>query len=163
MGIFNNLAESILKIRVVPKQTAKDKTSFTTDNNSLPKQIDEAIEAGKRVDFSDLMNITQLKGNRNQKYAAFEEMVADGRIGAAVEMYANDTVQYSPDGKVVWVESSDSEVAQYANQLIEDLGIAENIWSYAYCMWLYGDVYLETFENTSYRNNKPTLLVEPTK
>ena len=30
-------------------------------------------------------------------------------------------------------------------------------------MWLYGDVYLETFENTSYRNNKPTLLVEPTK
>ena len=163
MGIFNNLAESILKIRVVPKQTAKDKTSFTTDNNSLPKQIDEAIEAGKRVDFSDLMNITQLKGNRNQKYAAFEEMVVDGRIGAAVEMYANDTVQYSPDGKVVWVESSDSEVAQYANQLIEDLGIAENIWSYAYCMWLYGDVYLETFENTSYRNNKPTLLVEPTK
>lgn len=163
MGIFSNLAESILKIRVVPKQTAKDKTSFTTDNNSLPKQIDEAIEAGKRVDFSDLMNITQLKGNRNQKYAAFEEMVADGRIGAAVEMYANDTVQYSPDGKVVWVESSDSEVAQYANQLIEDLGIAENIWSYAYCMWLYGDVYLETFENTSYRNNKPTLLVEPTK
>ena len=120
MGIFSNLAESILKIRVVPKQTAKDKTSFTTDNNSLPKQIDEAIEAGKRVDFSDLKNITQLKGNRNQKYAAFEEMVADGRIGAAVEMYANDTVQYSPDGKVVWVESSDSEVAQYANQLIED-------------------------------------------
>lgn len=163
MGVFNKLVESILKVRVVPKQTAEDKTSFTTDANSLPKQVGEAIEAGKRVDFSDLMNITQLKGNRNQKYAAFEEMVADGRIGAAVEMYANDTVQYSPDGKVVWVESSDSEVAQYANQLIEDLGIAENIWSYAYCMWLYGDVYLETFENTSYRNNKPTLLVEPTK
>ena len=163
MGVFNKLVESILKVRVVPKQTAEDKTSFTTDANSLPKQVGEAIETGKRVDFSDLMNITQLKGNRNQKYAAFEEMVADGRIGAAVEMYANDTVQYSPDGKVVWVESSDSEVAQYANQLIEDLGIAENIWSYAYCMWLYGDVYLETFENTSYRNNKPTLLVEPTK
>ena len=163
MGVLNKLVESILKVRVVPKQTAEDKTSFTTDANSLPKQVGEAIEAGKRVDFSDLMNITQLKGNRNQKYAAFEEMVADGRIGAAVEMYANDTVQYSPDGKVVWVESSDSEVAQYANQLIEDLGIAENIWSYAYCMWLYGDVYLETFENTSYRNNKPTLLVEPTK
>lgn len=78
-------------------------------------------------------------------------------------MYANDTVQYNHDGKVIWVESDDSEVAKYANKLLEDLNIPENLWSYAYCMWLYGDVYLETFENTSYRGNKPTLLVEPTK
>ena len=163
MGILNKLRESIFRVRVVPKQMPDDRTSFTNERDSVNTKLNEAIEAGKRIDLSDLLNITTLKGTRNEKYSVFEEMVADGRIGAAVEMYANDTVQYSPDGKIIWVESSDTEVAKYGNKLLEDLNIPENIWSYAYCLWLYGDVYLELFENTSYRNNRPTLLVEPTK
>ena len=163
MGFIDRLREGIFRVRVVPKQTPEDRTSFTNERDSLNNKLNEAIEAGRRIDLSDLLNITTLKGTRNEKYAIFEEMVADGRIGAAVEMYANDTVQYSPDGKIIWVESSDTEVAKYGNKLLEDLNIPENIWSYAYCLWLYGDVYLELFENTSYRNNRPTLLVEPTK
>ena len=77
------------------------------------------LNVDKRIDLSDLLAITTLKGNRNEKYAVFEEMVADGRIGAAVEMYANDTVQYSPDGKLIWVESNDTEVAKYGNKLFQ--------------------------------------------
>jgi len=163
MGVFDRLREGIFRVRVVPKQTPEDVTSFTDKKNSLTDRMNEAIEAGKRIDLTDLINITSLKGDRNTKYEAFEEMVADGRIGAAVEMYANDTVQYNHDGKVIWVESDDTEVAKYANKLLDDLNIPENLWSYAYCMWLYGDVYLETFDNTSYSGKKPTLLVEPTK
>ena len=163
MSVFDRLREGIFRVRVVPKNTPADETAFTNDRDSLNNRVNEAVEAGRRLDLSDLLNITTLKGDRNQKYAIFEEMVADGRIGAAVEMYANDTVQYSPDGKIIWVESSDTEVAKYANKLLDDLNIPENLWSYAYCMWLYGDVYLELFENTSYRRNRPTLLVEPTK
>lgn len=163
MSVLDRLKESIFRVRVVPKQTPEDVTSFTDEKNSLNNRMNEAIDAGKRIDLTDLINITSLKGDRNTKYEAFEEMVADGRIGAAVEMYANDTVQYNHDGKVIWVESEDTEVAKYANKLLEDLNIPENLWSYAYCLWLYGDVYLETFENTSYSGKKPTLLVEPTK
>lgn len=163
MSVFDRLREGIFRVRVVPKQTPEDGTSITGERDSVTNRINDAIEAGKRIDLTQLMNLTTLKCNRNQKYAIFEEMVADGRIGAAVEMYANDTVQYSPDGKIVWVESNDTEVARYGNKLLEDLNIPENIWSYAYCMWLYGDVYLELFENTSYRRNRPTLLVEPVK
>lgn len=163
MSVFDRLREGIFRVRVVPKNTPADETAFTNERDSLNNRVNEAVEAGRRLDLSDLLNITTLKGDRNQKYAIFEEMVADGRIGAAVEMYANDTVQYSPDGKIIWVESSDTEVAKYANKLLDDLNIPENLWSYAYCLWLYGDVYLELFENTSYRRNRPTLLVEPTK
>lgn len=163
MSVFDKLREGIFRVRVVPKKTPEDVTSFTDDKNSLTNKMNEAIESGRRVDLTDLVNITSLKGDRNTKYEAFEEMVADGRIGAAVEMYANDTVQYNHDGKVIWVESDNTEVAKYANKLLEDLNIPENLWSYAYCMWLYGDVYLETFDNTSYSGKKPTLLVEPTK
>lgn len=163
MGVMDKLREGIFKVRIVPKQTAEDETAVTNDRDSLTNRINNAIESGRRIDLSQLLNLTTLKGNRNQKYAIFEEMVADGRIGAAVEMYANDTVQYSPDGKIIWVESKDTEVAKYGNKLLKDLNIPENLWSYAYCMWLYGDVYLELFENASYRRNRPTLLVEPTK
>lgn len=163
MGVFDRLREGIFRIRVVPKQDASDVTAFTDEKNSMTKKIDEAVESGKRIDLSDLMNITTLKGTRNSKYKIFEEMVADGRIGAAVEMYANDTVQYNPEGKIIWVESADADVASYGNKLLDDLNIAENLWSYAYCMWLYGDVYLELFENTSYNGSKPSLLLEPSK
>ena len=161
MGIFDRLKEGILKVRVVPKQEPEDKTTFTPERDSVGAKINDAIDTGKRIDLSDFLKVTTLKGNRNQKYAAFEEMASDGRIGAALEMYANDTVQYNPEGKVVWVESSDSEVAKYCNKLIEDLNIEKNIWSWAYCLWLYGDVYIETFLNTSVGKNKPSLLVEP--
>lgn len=163
MGIVDKLREGIFKVRVIPKKRPEDLADFTNERDSVNNQINEAIQSGKRIDLNDLSNITTLKGTRNEKYAVFEEMVADGRIGAAIEMYANDTVQYNQDGKIIWVESKDTEVAKYANKLIEDLNIPQNLWSYAYCMWLYGDVYLETFENTSYRGTKPTLLVEPTK
>lgn len=161
MSVFDKLREGIFKIRVVPKDTAEDYTTFHKDKDSVGKKVEEAESLGKRIDLTDFLNITTLKGNRNNKYAAFEEMISDGRISAAVEMYANDTVQYNPEGKLIWIESSNTDVAKYGNKLLEDLNISENLWSWAYSLWLYGDVYLETFKETSTRNNKPTLLVEP--
>ena len=163
MGILTKLAEGIFKVRIVPKTSPSETTAFTDTKDSAANRITDAIDSGKRIDLSDLLNITSLKGDRNTKYEIFEEMVADGRIGAAVEMYANDTVQYDSEGKVIWIESENSDIAEYGNKLIEDLNIPENIWSYAYCMWLYGDVYLELFENTSNNNTRPTLLLEPIK
>lgn len=163
MSFLGNLRESILKVRVVPKQTASDITTFTKEKDSLPNKMQDAVNSGKRIDLTDLLEITSLKGDRNKKYEIFEEMVADGRIGAAVEMYANDSVSYNSNGKVIWIESQDSQIVNYANKLLDDLNIDNNLWSYAYCLCLYGDVYLETFENTSYDDSKPTLLLEPVK
>lgn len=163
MSILNKLREGIFRVRIIPQPNVEDKTAFTRKKDSLPEQMNEAIEQGKRIDLSELLNITTLKGNRNQKYQAFEEMVADGRIGAAVEMYANDAVQYNSQGKIIWVESDNNDAAMYGNKLIEDLNVADNIWSWAYCLCLYGDVYLETFMDTSNSGTKPTLLLEPSK
>lgn len=158
---LKNLAESTFKVRIIPKQTPRDGMAITSEKNSLPEQIDEAMDSGRRIDLSGLRDLMSLKTDRNEQYKAYEEMVADGRIGAAVEMYANDTVQQGPDGAIIWVESDDKDVAAYGNKLLEDLNVEQNLWSWAYCLWLYGDVYLELFENTSTLGNKPTLLTEP--
>lgn len=158
---LKNLAESTFRVRIIPKQTPRDGMAITSEKNSLPERIDEAVDSGKRIDLSGLRDLMSLKTDRNEQYKAYEEMVADGRIGAAVEMYANDTVQQGPDGAIIWVESDDKDVAAYGNKLLEDLNVEQNLWSWAYCLWLYGDVYLELFENTSTLGNKPTLLTEP--
>ena len=161
MGLRDRLREGIFRMRVVPKPTPADKTTFTNKENSLPEKMNSAIESGRRIDLSDISKIGTISGDRNTKYSIYEEMVADGRIGAALEMYANDTVQYNQEGKIIWAESDDKDTAAYVNKLLSDLNIEEQIWSWAYCMWLYGDVYIETFVNTSYSDSKPTLLVEP--
>lgn len=164
MGIRDRakkLVEDTFRVRIIPKATPRDSMAITSEKNELPNQIDEAVESGKRIDLSGLRDLMSLKTDRNEQYKAYEEMVADGRIGAAVEMYANDTVQQSPDGSIIWVESDNKDVAAYGNKLLEDLNVEQNLWSWAYCMWLYGDVYLELFENTSTLGNKPTLLTEP--
>lgn len=163
MGLVSKLREGLYKIRIVPKPDITDKTNISKEEDSLGQKINDAIDSGKRVDLSQLLSITTLKGDRNTKYQIFEEMVADGRIGAAVELYANDTVQYNSDGKIVWAESDDSDVSKYVNNLLDDLNITENIWSYAYCLWLYGDVYLELFTNTAITKERPSLLLEPFK
>lgn len=161
MSIKDKFIEGLYKLRIVPGAQETDKTSMTSEQQNLPNQIQEAIDTGKRIDLSQLLQVTTLTGDRNVKYSIFEEMVADGRIGAAVEMYANDTVQYGSDGRIMWVESDNSDVYKYVDKLLNDLNIESNLWSYAYCMYLYGDVYLETFRTASQKGNKPGLIYEP--
>ena len=164
MGIkdtFKALREGSFRVRIIPKQEPRDGMAITSERNEMTNQIDEALDSGKRIDLTGLRDLMSLKTDRNEMYKAYEEMVADGRIGAAVEMYANDTVQLGQEGSTIWVESDNPDVAAYGNKLLEDLNVDQNVWSWAYCLWLYGDVYLELFENTSTFGNKPTLLTEP--
>ena len=163
MGVFDKLREGIFKIRVIPGSQEQDQTNIAANKDQTINKINDAIEAGKGVDLSQLLNITSLSRKRDEKYTIFEEMIADGRIGAAIEMYANDAVQYDSTGRVIWVESENPDVSKYVDKLLADLRISQNIWSYAYCLVLYGDVFLETFLNTSYNNTKPSLLLEPSR
>lgn len=163
MGVFDRLREGIFRIRAIPGETEQDKTNIVNKKKEITEQIEAAVEAGKTVDLSQLLNITTLSRKRDEKYSIFEEMVADGRIGAALELYANDAVQYNSNGDIVWAESKDNDTYQYVTKLLKDLKIADNIWSWAYCLVLYGDVYLETFLNTSTSGKYPSLLLEPSR
>lgn len=88
-------------------------------------------------------------------------MKADAVVAAALEMYADDATQYDSEGRIIWVESDNDDVAKFGNRLIEVLGIESNAWSHIYSLCLYGDLYLETFQNVSINDRKPDLLLEP--
>lgn len=163
MGIISRIQEGLTRLRIVPKKDIVNQTHDIT--NALDLAMLSA--SGKKIDLSELQNITTMNLTRNQRYAIYEQMIEDGRLGAAVEMYANDTVQYNQTGEVIWVEATDTndkyagDMVKYINKLIKDLKISQNLWTYAYCMWLYGDVYLELFYNASNNERKSSLLTEP--
>ena len=167
MGLINRMKEGLYRLRIVPKPGLDSSLNTTKESDTVLNQIEKAQQNGQIVDYSDFGKLENIKLTRDNKYSAYEEMILDGRIGAAVEMYANDAVQYNAEGKIIWVESDEedgkTDVTAYVEKLLKDLHIAENIWSYAYCLCLYGDVYIELFANTSTTGNKPTLLVEPSK
>ena len=163
MSFLGNIREAFYKVRVVPARKAVDKTSFTDEQHSVATKLQQADVEGTTLDLSDLSKVSAMKGTKSQKYETFEEMVRDGRIASAIEVYSNDSVQFNQEGRVLWIESDDSDVANYCERLISDLNIEQNLWSYAYNLWLYGDVYLETFENASAMDKKPGLLYEPVR
>ena len=163
MSFLGNIREAFYKVRVVPARKAVDKTSFTDEQHSVATKLQQADVEGTTLDLSDLSKVSAMKGTKSQKYETFEEMVRDGRIASAIEVYSNDSVQFNQEGRVLWIESDDSDVANYCERLISDLNIEQNLWSYAYNLWLYGDVYLETFENASVMDKKPGLLYEPVR
>ena len=163
MSFLGNIREAFYKVRVVPARRAVDKTSFTDEQHSVATKLQQADVEGTTLDLSDLSKESAMKGTKSQKYETFEEMVRDGRIASAIEVYSNDSVQFNQEGRVLWIESDDSDVANYCERLISDLNIEQNLWSYAYNLWLYGDVYLETFENASVMDKKPGLLYEPVR
>lgn len=163
MSFLGNIREAFYKVRIVPARRAVDKTSFTDEQHSVATKLQQADVEGTTLDLSDLSKVSAMKGTKSQKYETFEEMVRDGRIASAIEVYSNDSVQFNQEGRVLWIESDDSDVANYCERLISDLNIEQNLWSYAYNLWLYGDVYLETFENASVMDKKPGLLYEPVR
>lgn len=163
MSFLGNLREAFYKVRIVPSRKPVDQTTFMDDKEGVPSKIQQAEMEGTTIDLTDFTKISAMKGTKSQKYETFEEMVRDGRIAAAIEIYSNDSVQFNQEGRVLWIESDNADVAAYCEKLISDLNIEQNLWSYAYNLWLYGDVYLETFENASVMDKKPGLLYEPVR
>lgn len=111
--------------------------------NDIVNQSSESFDVG---DFNSLNDLTQLSERRDQKYQVFDSMRINDSLAAAVlEIYADDITQPNPQGHLIWAESDDSDVSEAVNRLIRVLKIEEDLWSWAYSLVLYGDVYLETF------------------
>ncbi len=99
------------------------------------------------LDASDIEQFTQLSKYRDERYQAFEEMLKDPIIAAALEMYADDATQYNTEGNIIWAESDDKVVSEAANRLLRVLGIQENAWRHIYSLCTYGDLYLRLYKD----------------
>lgn len=136
------------KTKAIPKQQA----SFGIDTNET--LFDNIIKAGiaSKLDITELESFSQVSQNRNQIYDLLDSMSEDSTIAAVLETYAEDATEYGDNGKIVWVESSDSDVSNYVTYLLDTMNIDKNIYKWVHSLCKYGDVYLRLYRESEYKD-----------
>lgn len=108
------------------------------------------------IDMSDVEKFTTLSKYRDERYNAYEEMLQDPIIAAALEMYSDDATQMNRDGDIIWVESDDQSIAEAANRLLDVLNINKHVWKHIYSLCTYGDLYLRLYKTDDVDDNADT-------
>ena len=98
------------------------------------------------IDYAAFGKFREISENRKAQYNAYDEMTRDVIIATAVSMYAEDATQYDTSGRIIWVDAEDAELAVYLNDLLELLNIPKMLYSIAYSLVEYGDVYLRLYK-----------------
>lgn len=133
------------KSSVSNNQTPKDDISLVYDilkNNML---------ASTKLDLSELEKFTTISNNREQLYALIDTMCQDSTISSIIKTYAEDVCAIGVDNnQLMWVESNDPAVARYVNYLLKSLNIDRNLYSWAYNLIKYGDIYIKIFRQSDY-------------
>ena len=120
-GTKKGLFEDFLKIRIKGKPGKESDAGIAVKGNTLVDVLEKASDAGKLMDYSEFNQFRTLGTDRNEQYRVYDEMAYDSVVSTALELYADDATQYNQKGQIVWVESEDPQIAQFANRLIEYL------------------------------------------
>lgn len=146
MSLRQRLTEdSGLRVRFRKAPEIMDTLPISKKEDDFANISASNMENGNLIDVDQLNKFRTLSKYRNERYEAYEMMMQDSIISAALEMYADDATQYNDDGQVIWVESDNQDIIKAGNRLLDVLGINANSWRYIYALCAYGDVYLQLF------------------
>ena len=121
------------------------------DNNEQGLYYDPKVNKDDIHSNSDLLNMGEinkfrlLKTERNEKFNSFDLMAQDSRVASILNMYADDCTQFNQSSQVIWAESSNPDIAAFANRIIDNLQLNKHAWTHIYSLCKYGDLYLELF------------------
>lgn len=162
MGVFQKLFEDKLKIKFVKNDKEYSGLPISNDSDDLTiKQINN-VDGGSLLDADAINMFRTLSSNRRERYIAYENMLTDATIAAAMEMYADDATQYDPKtGKVIWVESDEPDIAKAANRLLDVLQINEKAWKHCYSLCVFGDLYLRLYREGDNADYEDLLKTQP--
>ena len=137
------LSEDALKVRLAANPQRDQELGISNvDDDITEKQMGAATSL---IDSTDVDKFTTLSKFRDERYAAYEEMLTDPIISAALEMYADDSTPYNADSRILWAESDDPVISEAANRLIRVLGIEGHAWRDIYSLCTYGDLYFRLY------------------
>lgn len=109
-------------------------------------------EIGDLLNMNEINKFRLLKTERNEKYNSFDLMKQDSRVSSILNMYADDCTQFNQSSNVIWAESANADIADFANRIIKNLQLNKHAWNHVHHLCTYGDLYLELF----YENEKIT-------
>jgi hypothetical protein len=129
--------------------------STTTLDIDIAKTLpDNIIEAGlsQKLDISALENFTTISNSRDQIYQLVDTMAQDSSVASILRTYAEDVCDVADNGHVIWCEATDPKVSKFINYLLNVMNADKNIYSWAYALLKYGDVYLRLFRESDYQD-----------
>lgn len=103
-----------------------------------------ALDIGK---FNSFLNISQ---SRDQVYSLLDAMGNDTTVAAILETYAEDVTEYNDQGRIVWAESADGNIAKYVTFLLDTMNVDKHIYNWVYSLCKYGDLYLRLYRESEY-------------
>lgn len=145
------------------------KTPFVNDNDIYNKKLnpipvpgkeigvdvkntlfDNIINAGavSSIDLSAIESFTQVSQNRDTMYSMLDTMCQDSINSAVLETYSEDATEYNDQGRIIWAESSDSDVSRYVTFLLDTIGVDKHAYTWVYNLCKYGDLYLKLYRES---------------
>lgn len=127
----------------------------TLDIDTRKTLADNIIEAGlsSQLDIAALENFTSISNSRDQVYQLIDTMAQDSAVSAIIKTYAENVCEPADDGHIVWAESKDPNTSKFVNYILNTMNADKNIYSWAYSLVKYGDVYLKLFRESDYQDD----------
>lgn len=138
------------KIKVTPLDPPQTDIDL---NKSLEDAILTSAQGGD-LQAGVFESFSTAAQTRETEYELIDTMAMDSTIAAAIETYAEDIAQANSKGEIVWVESDEPEVGKYINYLLKKINVDKQVFSWAYNLTKYGDVYLRLLRESDFNNSR---------
>jgi hypothetical protein len=142
---------------LVGKQTQPTTLDNTTtlDIDTKKTLVDNIIEAGlsSQLDIAKLENFTSISNSRDQIYQLIDTMAQDSSVSAILKTYAENICEPADNGHVIWCESADPKISKFVNYILNTMNADKNMYSWAYSLVKYGDVYLKLFRESDFADD----------
>ena len=102
------------------------------------------------LDINSIDGLSNVAQTRETLYTLIDTMGNDDTVAAVLETYAEDVVDTNDDGRIVWCESEDADIASSINLLLDELNVDKNMYKWVYSLIKYGDLYLKLFRQDEY-------------
>ena len=133
------------------KPVTLDNTT-TLDIDVAKTLVDNIIEAGlsSKLDIAKLESFTSISNSRDQIYQLIDTMAQDSSVASILRTYAEDVCEPADNGHVIWCEANDTNISKFVNYILNIMNADKNIYSWAYSLLKYGDVYLRLYRESDY-------------
>ena len=142
--------DSIVNKKIEPISMPSKQIGVDTEDSLLNNIVSEGTTS--QIDVSAINSFSQAAQTKQEVYNLLDTMGEDATISAILETYAEDATEYNDQGKVVWVESNDSNISDYITFLLDTMNVDKNVYSWVYNLCKYGDVYIKLFRESDYED-----------
>ena len=151
MATRKGKADGLVGKKAKPVPKPEKEIGMDTDDKFISALLAGADSS--QVDLQTLDNFGSTSQARESVYSLIDTMAQDDRVSAVLETYAEDATETNEKGSVIWCESSDSRVADYVSNLLDQLNVDKHAYEWTYTLCKYGDVYLRLYRDSDYGND----------